>query len=119
MTPHYQNKFGVEGNCWQTAVASLLDLPTEEVPDFVNIDDAGGENWLLHTRRFLKERGMVLELIPGHLDTDEYYLVTGHSPRFPAMYHVVIYRNGRMVHDPHPSQDGLVDEVEFEIIRKG
>lgn len=37
--------------------------------------------------------------------TNQYYMVTGMSPR--GVTHVVIYQNGKMVHDPHPSNSGV------------
>jgi hypothetical protein len=115
---HFQNQFGSEGNCWQAAVASVLDLPLEAVPHFVKISDDGGQHWWLHTLDFLSDYGYTLEVIREHLDTDEYYFVSGPSPRGQELHHVVIYKNGRMVHDPHPDGTGVLEEKHFEVIRK-
>ncbi len=38
------------------------------------------------------------------------YIVSGLSPR--GVRHVVIYVNGQLVHDPHPSQSGVVETEE-------
>lgn len=35
------------------------------------------------------------------------YMVSGKSSR--GVQHVVIYMNGKMIHDPHPSNEGLVE----------
>lgn len=118
MIKYQQNLFGSEGNCWQTAVASILELPLEDVPDFVNEHEAGGQHWWLHTVEFLKLHGYSIEPIWEHPDTDEYYLVSGPSPRHKEMYHVVIYQRGRMIHDPHPDGTGVLEEKHFDIIRK-
>jgi hypothetical protein len=118
MIKHTQNMFGAEGNCWQTVIASLLELPMEEVPDFVNEYEAGGQHWWLHTIDFLKKHDMQIKPIPDHPDTDELYLVSGPSPRYNDQYHVVIYQRGRMVHDPHPDGTGVLEEKHFDIIRK-
>lgn len=40
-------------------------------------------------------------------DPGEYLFVAGMSPR--GVMHQVIYRDGVLWHDPHPSHDGLVD----------
>ena len=49
---------------------------------------------------------------------DTPYMVTGKSSR--GVLHVVIYINDKMVHDPHPSNDGLLELVEepYSFLRK-
>jgi hypothetical protein len=47
---------------------------------------------------------------------DKYYLVSGLSPR--GVFHVCIYQNGIMVHDPHPTGEGINTEQQFEVIEK-
>lgn len=89
------------GNCWTACIASLLGLPIEGVPDFVQIEVDGGEDWWAHTWRFLNERG------------DGPYIQCGLSPRSPAadgkaVHHAVIYQGGHLVHDPHPDGLGVV-----------
>ncbi len=39
------------------------------------------------------------------------YMVSGLSPR--GVLHVVIFKNGEMIHDPHPSGEGLVSLSEY------
>ena len=116
MTPVLQTAFydgDVRGNCWQAVIASLLDLPLVDVPHFVQIDADGGEDFLEHTVRFLTERGWRLRLVPlTQTPTDEPYIQTGMSPRSPAsdgtvIHHAVVYRNGELLHDPHPDGTGL------------
>ena len=46
----------------------------------------------------------------SQLDTSMPYLVSGISVR--GIEHVVIYQGGKMIHDPHPSNDGLVKPKE-------
>lgn len=118
MKKHLQNQLGVQGNCWQVAVACVLDLELEEVPHFIKIHDEGGEHWWLHSQRWLNERGYKLEPLAAAPDTDELYLVIGPSPRGQELSHVVIYQNGKMVHDPHPDATGVLEEKHFDIIRK-
>jgi hypothetical protein len=36
------------------------------------------------------------------------YIVSGKSPR--GVQHVVIYQNGEMIHDPHPSKGGVFED---------
>lgn len=62
---------------------------------------------------FIKDIDKWLEENPN-----EYYLAYGTSAR--DIGHVVIYQNGSMVHDPHPSNEGLVtlDEYPFFYLKK-
>lgn len=123
MRPIHQTYFygGIEpgitrGNCWQTAIASILELDLDAVPHFVDIDERGGMNWWSFTVNWLWHRGLELYELDHHLYTNEYYLVSGKSPR-GDYYHVVVYRNGRLVHDPHPDGTGVLTEEWFNVIR--
>ncbi len=63
MTPVDQDRFvdptngQNRGNCLQAVVASLLDLPLNAVPNFVQIEKDGGREWSEHLRLWLLERG--------------------------------------------------------------
>lgn len=90
------------GNCMQAACASLLELPLDLVPDFILQPDPFGSMDL-----FCAAYGLVLEKRgPKHTPTG-LYLVTGKSTQ--GHEHIVIYRWGRIVHDPNPHGRGLVD----------
>jgi hypothetical protein len=132
MRPVFQDKFydptvpphQQRGNCWTAAIASLLELDLHDVPNFVQIDVDGGQDWYLHTIKFLNEHGRTVvqtfdgndvEFLPRE---DEYYLVTGQSPRGGGtIYHVVVFQNGKMVHDPHPDNAGLLNEQCIYVVR--
>jgi hypothetical protein len=104
------------GNCLQAVVASLLDLPLDDVPNFVQIDVDGGRNWWDHLVGWLWDRGYAIygDLVrqPG-----EYYLASGPSPREQDIHHVVVYRDDELVHDPHPDRAGLLGVTNRWIIR--
>jgi len=107
------------GNCLTAVVASLLDLPIEDVPNFVqeHVDTDGAKHWWESMHAFVASRGYGVYYLRSTLyaeslfpdpDPGEFYAVSGVSPRDPAIFHVVIYRDGEMVHDPHPDRTGLV-----------
>ena len=90
------------GNCLSAVVASLLELPIEQVPNFVqddvdheDTDEAHEWDWWHRTTRFIKEQGYELVILqPMGWTSDspfrkpepgEYYAVTGRSPRHPAL----------------------------------
>lgn len=97
----------VMGNCWQTCIASLLGLPLDQVPHFVQehesmteVEDA--------TQAWLAGRGLAMVRVGiMWLDQhpDQLSMLEGRSPRDVA--HVVIGRGIETLHDPHPSRAGL------------
>ena len=120
---------GQRGNCLQAVIASLLELPLEEVPHFVGDDlDHDGDNnlewhWWKRLLDFLKSKGYQLYVIMDvktrdGLEPDEYYLASGPSYRGQGIHHVVIYQGDKMVHDPHFSRQGVMEVTHIEVIRK-
>lgn len=120
-----------KGNCLSACLASLLELPLEEVPNFVwhfknNFGDAV-QLWL-RARGFAWLRiRMPKEIKTGddirfHALPEVLCLATGKSPR-GDYFHSVVGRitgghNFELVHDPHPSGkglDGMPTCVEFLI----
>jgi hypothetical protein len=84
-------------------VASLLELPYEKVPNFVEELD-----WNYAMQKFLKTYNMY----PLYLQrTDPLYqkvnyIATGKSFR-GDFHHAIIMNGNDMVHDPHPSNLGI------------
>lgn len=106
------------GNCLAAALASVLELALDEVPNFSAIE---GENreWFRAMEAWLRERGYGLGV--WYLaDNPAYYtsegvplLVTGKSPRGDWNHTVVCVTRGDQLvyeHDPHPSGDFLHGE---------
>lgn len=124
MTPVDQRVFatapGEVGDCFSACLASVLDLPLDEVPVFVAEPD-----WYGSCVRWLRARGIHLVLLQG-LDTtwpwippsDLPIIVGGPSPRGPWHHAVVgIWRGGgamEVLHDPHPSRAGLAGDDIFK-----
>ncbi len=127
-----QTKFGKAGNCWQAAIASLLGLVLEDVPDFVHerypvSKNEGETRWEYEdgirlnpfhwqdTQAWLKERGLRMvwgdSLIVPHIVPLGWHLKAGPGPR--GEEHVVLGAGDVIVHDPHPDGTGLVKTTEF------
>jgi hypothetical protein len=81
--------------------ASLLDLPISEVPHFR--EDPNG--WFVRWTLWLQGRGLCVVPLCGRLDIAAFHVAIGLSYGNP---HVVIMRNGQVVHDPDPTRDALV-----------
>ena len=125
MTPTPQTTFGLQGNCMAACLASILDKPLQDIPDFIGILENVPDN----------ERHIVFhDAIDDYLDSigyertfhpystaynrfsgvDEYYIVTGTSPR--GYSHAVVYCNGKPYHDPHPDGTFLTEITGIQYI---
>lgn len=95
-------------------------LDIEPADDFKVFHD---DLWL---RQFIDTEGRNPDGLPGEQWRqimkdelkDEYYFVTGQSPRNKDINHIVIYQNGKMVHDPHPDNTGILTEETFQRLVK-
>ena len=120
MIPVYQTRDGVGGNCLQAAVASVLELPLDDVPDFVNAPD-GMRTWPLALEAWLTERGLLGMPVAPHGDLgtalahmaefypDEPYVLAGREGVDGG--HAVVGHGGAIVHDPSPCKPGLSGPV--------
>lgn len=116
MIPHIQtNTSPVDGNCWQTCVASVLDLPAEDVPHFVGWEVHHDLDYWKESAYWLHYRGYELNVSDNHLYNGEYYIAIG--PTVRGTTHVCVYQNGELAHDPHPSGVGLIGEESLITIR--
>lgn len=115
-------KNGVYGNCLITTYACYLDLDARHCPQIQYLfnctepetfwDDAldlwlkiyGYEKTEL-TRDPYEEEGF-----------EDYYFAWGMSPR--GIHHQVIYKEGKLFHDPHPSHEGLSEVKGFQKLTK-
>lgn len=103
------------GDCFRACVASIFELPLEDVPHFVG----NGASWHRDVQRWLGERSLVL----SHKHWDEpaptlrlltygWGIATVTSELFPASTHAVVVRGmmtrgggapGDVAHDPSPT----------------
>lgn len=117
-----------KGNCVAACIATIVGVPLEEVPHFVGFgisygdsDDvhnvSSGHAWWAMMLGYLAAKGLwVVELDAiTDAEVDELVLVAGPSPR--GVMHQVIYRNGSLFHDPHPSRDGVLEVREVLAVR--
>jgi len=103
------------GNCFPACIASILEMEVEEVIQIQEYyDDA---DWSVQLGQWLFDNGYIWRNpTEGEDMTDKYVLVTGKSPRHPDLTHVVIYQNGKMVHDPHPDNTFLEKVEAYELL---
>ncbi|HEY9352759.1 MAG TPA: hypothetical protein VIP28_05890 [Nocardioides sp.] len=116
-----------KGNCVAACVATLLGISLEEVPHFIEFGIAygdsetdkasAGHHWWAMMLGFFAGRGLwVTELESVRRgERGEVLLVCGPSPR--GVMHQVLYRDGRLWHDPHPSRAGVLEVREVLAVR--
>ncbi len=111
MKPVMQTKFGIpDGNCFPACLASIFELPLEKIPILNEID----QNWRPHLLKWLATFGMSWTQVPAGscwIPNGVYRIAGGPGPRPDSagkpIWHAVVWLDDKMVHDPHPSGDGL------------
>lgn len=107
---------GNPGDCFRTAVASLLDLDPDTVPHFATY---GEDAWWDEARSWAQSRGGDFIYLPVPIPEDwrewwddmrdrlDHVILDGPSPRGPFNHVVIGTTDLVTVHDPHPSRAGL------------
>jgi hypothetical protein len=108
MKPVFQTKMGDPGgNCFQACVASVLEVPLSEVPDFMN-DTPAEEEWTTAFSAWVESCGFHAFLLAGDdvrpMLRDGAFggapvIVCGDHPKGK---HACVYVNGELAHDPNP-----------------
>ena len=99
------------GNCFEACLASIFEMDLKDIPNF------HGKNWFVDFLEWLKIKGytsygtFIIEDIENYSGgVDGYFIVAGESPRGKHINggHAVVYKNGKLVHDPHPDGTGVI-----------
>ena len=108
-----QTKFGAEGNCFDACIASLLEMPLEQVDYF-----RGEDTWYKDLQIWLEPMGLgYVEVDLKHSPLYHFPLPLlvkcgGPSPRGVEGGHAVVALaeglDFKTIHDPHPDGTGLV-----------
>jgi len=119
MIEQHQTVFGYpNGNCFSTCVACLLDVPVEDVPNFV----ADNDHWFHALEKWLVPQGLIPLCVPVEDRLCQYdevtnalSIATGPSPR-GDFYHSVVWKDGDLRWDPHPEGKGIDGEPQHYIL---
>lgn len=96
------------GNCTEAALATLLQIPIEDVPEF---DRTDAFTFWDGVEEFLKTRGLYIHYLGRPPKGEGCYLASGPTERGVNTHHTVVYENNALVWDPHPSRAGLTEVV--------
>jgi hypothetical protein len=119
---------GVLGDCWPATVATVLGLEIKDVPRFADIcRDEGDEAGFIAYHEFMRLHGYnifeihkstvgenAFERLKENLK-DSPYFMAGKSQNGDWL-HVVVYKNGKLWHDPNGSGKGLRTEEFMELL---
>jgi hypothetical protein len=110
MIPVHQDKFGDKNaNCFKACLASVFEVGLKDIPSF-----GWGSDWHDKFQDYLMSTWglyaveLGIDYDPDIFQPRGYHLIDGISPR--GLLHAVVGLNGEMVHDPHPSGDGLIEK---------
>ena len=103
------------GNCFAACVASILELPISEVPNFVEHKD-----WPIPFQEWLRNRGLFYTNIDLESHSKVfglgilcmfggYSILSGLTER--GTLHSVVGKGIDMIFDPHPSRKGLKETL--------
>jgi len=118
------------GDCWRTALACLIQVPRDEVPHFIHeypghrVGPRGTLStpwWWLKSVEWVEQQrpGFTLENYAPRFpvydgDGPSRVIISGQSPRGDWLHAVIVDSvTGEMVHDPHPSGAGVLDQQEM------
>jgi len=105
-----QTEFGEgRGNCLSAAIASILELSIDQVPNFALY---GGQFW----QKFYQWLGAQnLGMCRAAHHPAGYHLITVVSPR-GNFHHTMVGHNGNPVHDPYPGGNCAGEFVGSDVI---
>lgn len=111
----YQTKFGeTEGNCTAAAIASLLGISIDDVPEIIATD----HTWIDELNEFLFTLGLYAVSVDARPESKRmlhgFHLIGGKSLR-GDFGHYIVGHDGEEWFDVHPSGDWL-EEVEDYLI---
>ena len=104
----------LENDCFQACIASILGCNIENIP---NCYDNGIENFKNKWYEWEKDKPFHLIDMDLNKDTmgwmkDIVMIAVGKSPR-GDYNHCVIMKNNKIIHDPHPDNEGIIGKPLF------
>ncbi|KKK72438.1 hypothetical protein LCGC14_2903880 [marine sediment metagenome] len=105
-----QTTFGMPGgDCFSACIASILELPLADVPYFMGQTEEEGEEWWGKFEEWALPRGFypILLNLTTEWRPSGLHVLSGKSPRGNFPHSLVASGKGEIIHDPHPSRDGI------------
>jgi hypothetical protein len=113
------------GNCMMTCYANYLGLDVQECPQIEELFSSNEPKgfWASVVKLWWEEQGYDFHFSSSEEEVlkevgDDYYFVGGETPRSSENKHLVIYRKGKMVFDPHPDGGGITKVTVLHYVKK-
>lgn len=107
MKPTSQTVRGNTGNCFAACVASLLEMPIEQMPNhYTDKNGNAPTHWLRIWQKFLRPFGLGIVWLPdqGSNSPPPGYAIAGMRMAGDEDTHAVICYDGEIKHDPLPGE---------------
>lgn len=106
-----------KGQCLRASIASILEINISDIPAF---EMMSRDTWGKAMRDWFSSQGYN---VYRHKDMDpclkQPYLAIGQPVvGLKEMRHCVVYQDGKLLHDPHPRGNGIIDANLFFTIEK-
>lgn len=122
MKPVDQTTFGFPGgNCFSACIASILEIPLEDVPYFMG-DTLDDDQWFERLSEWLRPWGLYavcFKLSDDGWVPEGIHVLSGQSPRKPdepMSFHSVVAQGTKILHDPHGTRAGLLSRYDVLIL---
>ena len=97
----------MDGNCLSAAVASILEMSIEDIPDFRE----GAGLWFFRWQEWLQKRGQRFVIYDKFTPPRGYSIGEVMSPTMEGEKHSVVCFDGKVVYDPLPPHDRVYDLI--------
>ena len=116
MIPVFQTNLhneSTKGNCMRASLASIFMLNINSIPRFEEMDR---KQWKTAFKIWLKDMGFALKEQYLPPSDKQLYIAIGDTER--GILHCVVGQSGKTIHDPHPSQNGLINIKKYWLFKK-
>lgn len=113
------------GNCMRAALSSITEIPLDQTPAFELMDE---DKWIGEFFKWLADIGFEYkgcrydekDMFDSKYNkgVDGFLFVAGGSPRGFRRGHAVVYKDGKLAHDPHPSGEGITEFEYFYMLER-
>ncbi len=120
MAMELNSKDKVYGDCWRCAIAAIIGRDAQLVPHF--LQEFGPSEYDAETAKWLRKKGYEIIYVDNAMSLHGTMrlpmIAVGPTERSKGLgkWHSVVYKDGKMVYDPHPSEAGLTLIAGYYII---
>lgn len=115
---------GKIGDCFLACLATIFEMDLDDIPKFnITMFEKDGD-WYSDFKEWIHNFGVWPVVWTDYRDNKYHALnpkdypgiviASGPSPRIPEEWHAVVYKDGELLHDPHPDKTGINEVHKIE-----